>query len=186
MKTKHESGVRLHLRRTLLQRLGQWLACRRLGRIGAEVFIERNVRFLRYTKNITVESHVIIKEGSRICVAQSGASVRIGDWTTIGYHTFLFASAGISIGANCLLAPFCYVVDSNHGLKRTRLIREQEMTASPICIEEDVWIGVGSTILRGVHIGRGAVVSAGSVVAEDVPSYAIVMGVPAKVAGERR
>lgn len=48
-------------------------------------------------------------------------------------------------------------------------------------IDDDVWIGYGSMIMSGVHIGQGAVVAAGSVVTKDVPSYAIVGGVPAKI-----
>ena len=50
-----------------------------------------------------------------------------------------------------------------------------------IIIEDDVWIGYGVTILSGVHIGQGAVIAAGAVVSQDVPPYAIVGGVPAKV-----
>ena len=50
-----------------------------------------------------------------------------------------------------------------------------------IVIEDDVWIGANCVILPGVHIGYGAVVAAGSVVTRNVPSYALVAGVPAKV-----
>ena len=50
-----------------------------------------------------------------------------------------------------------------------------------IIVDDDVWIGYGATILSGVHIGQGAVVAAGAVVTRDVPPYAIVGGVPAKV-----
>lgn len=50
-----------------------------------------------------------------------------------------------------------------------------------IIVDDDVWIGYGSTIMSGVHIGQGAVVAAGAVVTKDVPPYAIVGGVPAKV-----
>lgn len=50
-----------------------------------------------------------------------------------------------------------------------------------IVVEDDVWIGYGATILSGVHIGQGAVIAAGAVVASDVPAYAIAGGVPAKV-----
>lgn len=50
-----------------------------------------------------------------------------------------------------------------------------------IIVDDDVWIGYGATIMSGVHIGQGAVVAAGSVVTKDVPPYAIVGGVPAKV-----
>ena len=50
-----------------------------------------------------------------------------------------------------------------------------------ICIQDDVWLGYGSTILSGVTIGKGAVVAAGAVVISDVPAYSIVGGVPAKI-----
>jgi len=51
----------------------------------------------------------------------------------------------------------------------------------PIVISDDVWIGAGAIILSGVNIGRGAIVAAGSVVNKNVPPYAIVGGIPAKV-----
>ena len=51
----------------------------------------------------------------------------------------------------------------------------------PLTIEEHVWIGHGSHVLKGVTIGRGAVVAAGSVVTSDVPSGALAMGVPARI-----
>jgi acetyltransferase-like isoleucine patch superfamily enzyme len=52
---------------------------------------------------------------------------------------------------------------------------------SPVVIEDDVWLGARVTVLKGVHIGRGAVVAAGAVVTRDVPPYTLVGGVPAKV-----
>ena len=54
-------------------------------------------------------------------------------------------------------------------------------TRGSIFIEDDVWIGVGSTVLDGVRIGQGHVIAAGAVVSSDVPAYAVVGGVPAKV-----
>ncbi|MBN4056316.1 hypothetical protein JYT20_01205 [Rhodothermus sp. AH-315-K08] len=51
---------------------------------------------------------------------------------------------------------------------------------SPIVIEDDVWLATRATILRGVRIGRGAVVAAGAVVTKDVEPYTLVAGVPAK------
>lgn len=57
----------------------------------------------------------------------------------------------------------------------------EAISKGDIIIDDDVWIGYRSTILSGVHIGQGAVVAAGSVVAHDVPPYAVVGGVPAKV-----
>jgi acetyltransferase-like isoleucine patch superfamily enzyme len=150
------------------------------------VYIDRNVRFLRHPERVSIGSHVILKEGARLCPTNPDAAIAIGDWTTIGHHTFIFASASISVGRDCLIAPFCYLVDSNHGFRRDRLIREQLMSARPIVIEDDVWLGVGVTVLQGVRIARGAVIGAGAVVSTDVPAYAIVSGNPAVVTGYRQ
>lgn len=58
---------------------------------------------------------------------------------------------------------------------------EESFGKSDIFVEDDVWIGYRSTIMSGVRIGKGAVIAAGSVVTKDVPPYAIVGGVPAKI-----
>lgn len=57
----------------------------------------------------------------------------------------------------------------------------EAISKGDIIVDDDVWIGYGATVLSGVHIGQGAIVSAGAVVTKDVPPYAIVGGVPAKV-----
>jgi len=165
--------------------LRRWWVTRLAGQVGEGVHIDRNVRLLRHPGNIHIGSWVMIKEGARICPAQPDANIWIGEFTTVGYHTYIFASAGIHIGANCLLAPFCYLVDSNHGIAREKLIREQEMSASPITRGDDVWLGTQSLVLPGVTSGQGAVVGAGSVIRESVPEYAIVAGAPAQVKGYR-
>lgn len=179
------SGVRQYAHFTVWHNLRRWWVTRRLGRMGAEVYVEPNVKFLRHPERIELGSHVILKEGARLCPTNPAAHIVVGDWTTIGYHTFIFASHQISIGPNCLIAPFCYLVDNDHGHARGQLIRTQAMTAIPIIIDEDVWLGRGVTVLLGVHIGVGAIIGAGSVVTRDVPPYAVAAGNPAKVIGER-
>ena len=59
--------------------------------------------------------------------------------------------------------------------------KQRHFLGGGIVVEDDVWIGFGATILSGVHIGQGAVVAAGALVTKDVPPYAIVGGVPAKL-----
>jgi maltose O-acetyltransferase len=61
-----------------------------------------------------------------------------------------------------------------------------DVPAAPIVIEDDVWVGFNSTILKGVTIGRGAVIGAATVVTKDVEPYAIVVGNPARVIGQAR
>lgn len=56
--------------------------------------------------------------------------------------------------------------------------------SAPIVIEDNVWIGMNVTILKGVHIGTGAVIAAGAVVIKDVPAGCLAAGVPAKVIRE--
>lgn len=184
-KTKHEGGVRKYLERTWLQRFRQCWCSRGVKTIGEGVFIDSNVKLLRHREKMTIGPHVILKEGARLCVTNPSALLDIGSMTTIGYHTFIFANNNISIGKDCLIAPFCYLVDSNHGFKKGELIRRQVMSSAPIIIEDDVWLGTGVKVLSGVTIGKGSVIAAGTVVREDVPCNAIVNGFPAKVVGYR-
>jgi acetyltransferase-like isoleucine patch superfamily enzyme len=182
---KVEGGVRRYSRPTWIHWLRRQRLAWSLRSIGQGAFIERNVRFLRHPEKVSLGANVIVKEGARFCPTNPDARIKVGDWTTIGYHTFVFASLSIEIGRDCLIAPFCYLVDSNHGFRGGSLIREQSLNAAPIVIEDDVWLGVGVKVLRGVRIGRGAVIGAGSVVSENVPENAIVGGNPAVELGLR-
>jgi len=149
------------------------------------VYFESNVGILRYPKNITLGDDVILKEGCRICSCNECAKIAIGARTTIGYHTFIFASEEITIGSDCLIAPFAYIVDSDHGIKRSERINVQPNITKPVHIGNDVWIGTGARILKGVSLAEGAVIAAGAVVNQDVDSYQIFGGIPAKKIGIR-
>ena len=89
---------------------------------------------------------------------------------------------GITIGDNVLIGPNVVLRSNNHMFQDVLIpIREQGMTQGEIVVGDDVWIASNAVILAGVKIGRGAVVAAGGVVTKDVPDYAVVGGVPAKL-----
>lgn len=181
-----QSQLHRHLKFGWRHRLHQFRESLRLGSLGTRVHIDKNVEFMRYPKNIHVGNSVVVKEGARICSCNEMAQIRIGARTTIGYHTFIFASAAISVGEDCLIAPFVYIVDSNHGSLRKERINRQPNTSSPIVIGDDVWIGTKATVLAGVTIGNGAIVASGATVNQDVAPYTIVGGTPARLIGERQ
>lgn len=98
----------------------------------------------------------------------------------------------IYIGNYCSIAQeVVFVINSEHHINtmstypyKVHSLKITDMEAfskGDIVVDDDVWIGYRATIMSGVHIGQGAVVAAGAVVTKDVPPYAIVGGVPAKV-----
>ncbi len=180
-----ESQLRKHLRYNLFHSLRSLINRIRGVKLGKKVFISKNVELLRFPRNITIDDNAVIKEGVRICACNADATVKIGKNTTVGYHSFIFASAGIEIGSDCLIAPFVYIVDSNHQTKRGKLINRQPNISAPIKIGNDVWIASNVTILKGVTIGDGAVIAANSVVNSDVAANEIFGGTPAKKLSER-
>lgn len=112
--------------------------------------------------------------------------IEIGNSVDIGINTTIFSSESVLIKNNVLIAAGVYIIDSNHGIEKGEMILAQKSNCKgPVIIEEDVWIGAGAKVLSGVHIGRGAVIGAQSVVNKNIPDYAIAVGVPAKVIGYR-
>lgn len=115
-------------------------------------------------------------------VIQGEGDVGIGDNVYVGHHCTFGSTSKISIGNDCIIANGVRFADDDHVFARTDIsIRDQGVNASPIAIGDDVWIGSNAVILRGVHVGSHAIVAAGAVVRKDVPQYAIVGGVPAKL-----
>jgi acetyltransferase-like isoleucine patch superfamily enzyme len=90
------------------------------------------------------------------------------------------ASERIEVGRNCLIGPFCYITDHDHGITAGALMANQPLVVSPVRIGSNVWIGAGSIILKGVSIENDAVIGAGAVVTRDVPSGGKVVGVPGR------
>lgn len=119
----------------------------------------------------------------------SWENVYIGNYVAIGAGNLLLSTrAKIQIGNYVMFGPNVSVITGNHRIdilgKRMYEIKDEdkrEEDDQDVIFVGDNWIGANSTILKGVTIGEGAVVAAGSVVNKDVPPYSIVGGVPAKV-----
>lgn len=114
----------------------------------------------------------------------SGAII-IGDHARINAGTTIVSHAAIKIGNDCLIGEYVSIRDANHGTALGSPMRSQPHESAPVTIGNDVWIGRGACILKGVTIGDGAVIAANSVVTKDVPAKTIVGGVPSRVIRER-
>ncbi len=105
-----------------------------------------------------------------------GAVLRIGKGTYLNRNTLVVAHKSVDIGRQCMIAWDVVIMDTDQhdvpGLDNRNL---------PVVIGDHVWIGCRAIILKGVRIGTGAIVAAGSVVTKDVPPYSVVGGVPARV-----
>ena len=116
---------------------------------------------------------------------EEAARVRIGDYGFVGRGSEFDCVERIEVGAHVLIAPGTFITDHGHNIAPGMNIDAQGCSRAPVVIGNDVWLGVRSVILPGVHIGDGAVVGAGAVVTHDVPAGAIATGVPARVTGWR-
>jgi chloramphenicol O-acetyltransferase type B len=135
----------------------------RFVKYGADVHIQWNVEIFSPNKIVSIGSHVGINSGTVIL-----SDVEIGDYV--------------------LIAPRCGLINRAEHIynnPKSTIYEGGRARSELIVIEDDVWIGYGSTILGGVRIGQGTIVAANSLVMNDVPPYSIVAGNPAKVIKQR-
>lgn len=108
--------------------------------------------------------------------------VRIGDKTVLGQECTISAYQHVSIGEQCIVADRVMLIDFDHNVAEVeRPIRVQGIYKRDVQVGNNVWIGYGAQILRGVRVGDNAIVGASAVVTKDVPANAVVAGVPARV-----
>jgi len=113
--------------------------------------------------------------------------LRIGRKTTFGGKNTINCYLKVDIKEECLFADNIYIVDFDHWYTNPEIsIRSQGIRKEPIVIGPNVWVGEKASILRGVIVGEGAVIGSLSLVHRDVPPYAVVGGVPARVLRYRR
>jgi galactoside O-acetyltransferase len=122
-----------------------------------------------------------------------GASIRVGNRCFIAAGTMVVAAERVEIGDDVLIGEGCYISD-NDGHSLDIEIRSKDLTnrrkgvkswdgigIAPVVIESNAWIAPRCIVLKGVTIGRGAVIGAGSVVTKDVPAMCLAAGNPARV-----
>lgn len=127
--------------------------------------------------------HINMFKGVKILADGHQSEIHIGANTRI-HGSCIHAKSKIIIGENCLIAANCHIVDSNGHLVDLNNPQNRVNTSDKpreIIIEDNVWIAANCIILKGVTIGQGSIVSAGSVVVENVPPFSIVRGNPAQL-----
>ena len=148
--------------------------------------------------NKNTRESVVIKDCASIAASLFCASrgeISIGAHTWIGGNTIIRSAQKVTIGDYCLIADNVTIQDNNthpldcqqrrkyleKGLRDWDIDCWYDSEIAPVAIANNVWIGMNSIILKGVSIGEGAVVGAGSVVTKDVAAYSVVAGNPAQV-----
>lgn len=126
--------------------------------------------------------NVNIESGARFA---TGGGISIGSGSGLGVNCSVHGP--LRIGDNVMMGPDVTILTQTHNIERTDIpMRQQGMRVAEVVIGNDVWIGMCSIIMPGVKIGNGVVIGAGAIVTKDVPDYAVVGGVPAKIIKLRR
>ena len=108
-----------------------------------------------------------------------GVNIRLGRNVFINQGCRLDDIGGIEIGDDVMIGPGVRLITSGHPVDPAE--RRNGVTAAPIRIERNVWIGAGAMVLQGVTIGADSVIGAGAIVTRDVPRAVLAVGVPAQV-----
>ncbi len=129
---------------------------------------------------------------SHLMLFGHGGEISIGDYCYLGEHTKIWSAKKITIGNRVLISHNVNIHDNNShpidakerhedfkSIFSTGFQKQNDLNEKEIVIEDDVWIGFNCTILKGVHIGKGAIIAACSLVTKDVEPFSIVGGNPA-------
>lgn len=122
------------------------------------------------------------------CDFKGNHNIYIGDDTQIGPHCLFWTTrAKIQIGSKVLMGPNITIITGDHriDISEKHIIDVSDDEKLPendadVVIEDGAWIAANVTILKGVRIGEGAVIAAGSVVTKNIEPYVVAAGIPAK------
>jgi acetyltransferase-like isoleucine patch superfamily enzyme len=169
---------------------GQNVVLRHPGkvRIGDNVVIDDNCLL-----DAKGDTNAGIRIGSGVFVGRNtilsckNGDIELGDRANIGFNCEVFSASRVVLGADTLLAAYCYVVGGDHDFSDlTKPVLAQGRTSAGVDIGEGVWMGSGAKVLDGVVVGQHAIIGAQAVVRESVPAYAVAVGIPARIIGTRQ
>lgn len=167
-----------------IKQLGKYVRARRFERryscrVYPEARIEPNNRHIRDSISVGANTHI---RGHLVTFGHGGL-ITMGSYCYVGEYSKVWSAVDLKIGDRVLIAHNVSIFDSNtHPMNASerhrhfvdiitnrRHLSEIDLREAPVIIEDDVWIGCNSVVLKGVTIGRGAVIGAGSVVTTSVP-----------------
>lgn len=111
----------------------------------------------------------------------SARQCEIGEGTSIGDNTVIYAYGNVTIGKNCWISSNCGISSLNHAFDKVSRREGKYEKCDPVVIGDDVWLGMNVVVLPGVSIGEGCIIGAGSVVTRSIEANSIAVGNPAKV-----
>jgi acetyltransferase-like isoleucine patch superfamily enzyme len=156
-------------------------------RIGDNVVIDDNCLIDakgETNRGITIGTGVFL--GRNSILSCKNGDIEIADGANVGFNCEVFSASRVTIGADTLLAAYCYVIGGDHDFgDPSAAVLAQGRRSAGVAIGAGAWLGAGAKILDGVSIGNRAIVGAGAVVREAVPDGAIAVGIPARVVGQR-
>ncbi len=167
------------------------------ARLGENVYLDTSYGFASFHSELEIGFELGEASGTydraSFVVGQNG-KVKVGCFTVLNGSTII-CNDRVTIGDHCLIAWGAVITDSwtnfadeekRRGILRLAAKDEKRRllpleNPRPVVIEDNVWIGFDSVILPGVQLGRGAIIGCKTVIAEDVPPYALVVGNPARL-----
>ena len=142
---------------------------------------------LRDGARLNLAPNVLLCRGLYIIVS-AGQELKLEEGVYIGHEAYIATRCGLHIGKDTMIGHQALIMDyDGHPIFYPGQPKPEETfggSAKKIVIENDVWIGFRAMILKGVHIGEGAIIGANSCVTSDVPAHSIVAGNPAKIIKE--
>lgn len=178
-------------------------SCQNIATIGEMFDYDTTTHLLNESGD---KSKIIIGHHTRILgtlVCKSTGKIEVGDYSQIQDGVLIGSLENVKIGNYVGIAGGCVLIDNNtHKIEPEERIKHRKRVApggpgypglgngweladsAPIVIEDVVWIGAQSIILKGVTVGKGAIIARNSVVTKDVSPYTVVAGNPAKVVKE--